>query len=424
MNLHNIIKFCKKNRALLSFFLLLAIFIFFRFYKIVEFSNIGWDQTDSAWAARSILEVNPFRAEGVPIKGNTSMFMGPLYYYLITPVYFFTNLDMIASPIFAGIIAVINFLIFTVITKKLFGTLTAGIAAIIYTFSYPLILHDRTQAAFILIPILSYIIFFFTYKIIKGNEKYILFFAAAVGFGFHVHFTTVMYPFIFLLTVPFYPKTKKTLLYILLAIPVFLLFVSPIIYTTFFAKRSSAGSFTSYFNTFYHGFHLRRMMQINRDAFIGFQKVLQFPILQPLVYLIIPLFTVVYYRFGPKKNKFLLPYLMAIWIVVPWVLLSAYSGELTDYYFSAPIYVGVAAVSYMLAVLFSQKTILAKLAVSTLLICFVIYSIHLFLLIQPGNYLYVKTTVDKAISLRQKMPFKDRDPYYYRYYILTRTSKK
>lgn len=410
--------FIMDNKLKILFLLLLFVFIFFRFYGMEKLTNLGWDQADSAWAAKSILFNNPFRIEGVPIKGNASIFMGPLYYYLITPVYFFTNMDMIAASIFAGIVSVVSFCIFFYITKKLFGTFTAFVASFIFTFSMSVVLPDRVQAAYTLIPIISYMAFYFLYRIITGEEKYILYLAAVIGFGFHVHFTTIIYPILALLTLPFFPKTKKTLLYILLSIPIFLVFMSPIIYGTFFAKHSSSGNFTNFFNTFYHGFHLKRMFQINRDAFISFQEILQFPLLQPLVYFLVPLFTITYYYFGPKKHKLLLPFLMVLWIVVPWVLLSTFSGELTNYYFSAPRYIGIAALAFILTTLYRWQVI-AKVFVIILFVVFAAYNISLFSKIGGGNYLDIKHTVSQAIHDKRKMEFRDRDPVFYMYYIKT-----
>lgn len=418
-NIKNFIVFYKKHKFKILFLLLLSVFIFFRFYQLEKFTYLGWDQADSAWAAKSILYDNPIRTEGVPIKGNTSVFMGPLYYYMVTPVYFLTSMDMIASSIFAGIVSIISFLIFCYITKKLFGTFTALVAAFIFTFSINVIQPDRVQAAYILIPIISYAIFYFLYRVIMGDEKYIMYAAAAIGFGFHAHFTTIMYPFLILLTLPFFPKTKKTLLYILLSIPIFLLFMSPILYTTFFAKRSSSGSFQSYFNTFYHGFHATRMLQINRDAFISFQQIFQLPILQPLAYLLIPVFAITSYFWGTQKHKLLLPLLLTLWILIPWILLTTYSGELTDYYFSAPKYIGIAAIAFILTSLYKRKFIAAKVFVCSLLVVFAAYNIYLFSLTQTGNYLSIKDTVRQAIADKRKMEFRDRDPVFYMYHIKT-----
>lgn len=417
--INTFLSFCKKHKLKILFLLLLSVFIFFRFYNLEKFTALGWDQADSAWAAKSILYDNPLRTEGVPIKGNTSVFMGPLYYYMVTPIYFLTNMDMIASSIFAGIISIISFVIFFYITKKLFGTFTAAVAAFIFTFSLSVIQPDRVQAAYVLIPVISYAIFYFLYKVITGEEKYILYIAAAVGFGFHAHFTTIMYPFLVLLTLPLFPKTKKTLLYLLLAVPIFLIFMSPILYTTFFAKQSSSGSFQSYFNTFFHGFHLTRMLQINRDAFISFQQIFQLPILQPFTYFLIPIFALVSYYWGPKKYKLLLPFLLTLWILVPWILLTTYSGELTDYYFSAPKYIGIAAIAFILTSLYKRKFIAAKIFVCGLLIIFAGYNMYLFSLTQTGNYLSIRETVKDAIRDKRKMEFRDRDPVFYMYHIKT-----
>lgn len=409
------------------FLLLLGAFIFLRFYQLSERISLGWDQADSAWAAKSILVDNPVRLEGVPIKGNAGMFMGPLYYYLITPFYFFTGLDMIAAPIFAGVVSVVSFLIFYYISAKLFTTKVALIASVLYTFSAAVISADRVQAAFVLIPIVSYAVFYFLYKVVTGNEKYILYLAAAVGFGFHIHFTTAFYIPIILLTLPFFPRTKKTLLSLLLALPIFLLFISPMLYPMFFTKQSGSSSIVSYLNTSYHGLHLRRVLQLSHDGFISFQTILQLPILRPLVFFVLPLFAIVFYRTKPNKERkeaLLLSYLMALWIVIPWILLATYTGELTDYYFSLPRNLGIVMLAFLAVYMYEWKSVLPKLLVISLLTAFIGYNLFLFTRMSLGNYLVIKTSVENAVRNNTPIKFTDRDPLSYMYYVYTEYRKK
>jgi 4-amino-4-deoxy-L-arabinose transferase-like glycosyltransferase len=420
------LNFFSKYKAQIPFLLLLVTFIFLRFYQLPERAMLGWDQADSAWAANSILHENPIRLEGVPIKGNASMFMGPLYYYLITPFYFFTKLDMIASPIFAGAVSVVNFGIFYYATKKLFDTKIALVASFLYSFSMSVLLTDKVQAAYVLIPILSYVIFYFLYKIVTGYEENIVYLVAAIGLGFHFHFTTIFYLPIILLTLPFFPRTRKTLLHILFSIPVFFVLTFPIIYSAISKQQSGANSLAYYLSSSYHGLHLRRVFQLSHDGFISFEAILQTNLLRPFVFCILPLFAVVFYKMKPKKDRrkaLLFSYLVSLWILIPWISFSMYNGELTDYYFSLPRNLGIAMIAFLLVSLYQRKTLLSKLAVVFLLVFFATYNLLLFTKIEPGNYLGIKQSAQDAIKMNKKIKFKDRDPLYYIYYVETKYGK-
>ncbi len=418
--------FCLTYHRQICLLLLFAIFIFLRFYELPTRAFLGWDQADSAWAAKSILLDSPLRLEGVPIKGNASMFMGPLYYYLITPFYFFTNLDMIAAPIFAGAVSVVSFCIFYYISKKLFHANVALVAAFFYTFSIGVISADRVQAAYILIPILSYVIFYFLYKCITRGKKYFLYLAGAVGFGFHVHFTTVFYLPIILLTLPFFPKTKKTFLYGLFAILICLFFVFPMLYSVFFTKHAATNGIVGYLNASNHGLHLQRVLQLAHDAFISFQTILQFNIVRPLVFFVVPLFAITFYITKPKseqKQALILSYLIVLWIFIPWFLLATYTGELTDYYFSLPRDLGIAIMAFLVVYLYEKKALLLKLFFIVLLALYAGHNVYGFFTAFPGNYLGVKATVASAIGKNKPIEFVDHDPISYMYYVYTKHKK-
>lgn len=406
-----------KHKSQILFFFLFVAFVFLRWYQLADRAILGWDQADSAWAAKSILYDNPFRLEGVPIKGDASMFMGPLYYYLITPFYYFTHLDMIAAPLFAGVMSIFSFLIFYSITKKLFDPVTTFLAAFIYVFCIGIIIPDRIQAAYVLIPILAYVIFYFLYKCIMGEAKYIFYLALAIGFGFHVHFTTTFYVPIVALTLPFFPRTKKTVLFIFLGLFLFLLFVSPMLSSMFFSPHSSSNGVMSYLSASSHGLHARRVLQIAHDAFISFEGILQFRIFRPLAFVVPILFAFLYYIGNPKRERSLFIYLLFLWIVIPWIILSTYSGELTDYYFLLPRNIAIVTVAFLLSQVYKSKSTIVKALVVTLLSGYAIYNVTLFFALPVGNYRGIQASVLNAVKTNIPIAFKNRDPLSYMYYV-------
>ncbi len=416
--------YVREHKILCFFFLLLALHIFFRFYKLFERASLGWDQVDSAWAAKSILVDKNYWLKGPVVKGNSGIYMGPLYYYLITPFYALTNLDPIASAIFAGITSIISFFVLYFVTQKIFDSRVALIAAFINTFSVAVMSWDRVPSAANFIVPISYVIFYFLYKVITGNPKYILHLAIATGLSFHVDFTSVFYPICILLALPLFPRNKKTLYCILVSLPVFFLFLVPSVARDVHTGRATFGSLFSYIGTYFHGIHLRRIVQLAHDAFISFEGILQFRILRPFVFFFLPLFIVLYYWAKPHRHRLLLGFLMVLWVVAPWLTLSAYSGELTFYYFSMSRDIAIAILAFLTVFFFSKRQWAAQVFLIVFWIAYAWYGVGEFLQVPNGNLLNIENGVRSAIGKNETIPFKDKDPYAYVYYVYTRYNKK
>ncbi len=422
-NNFNILEFIKKYKIEIIISILLIFHLFFRFYQFDTRANFGWDQVDSAWAAKNIIVDHKVLLEGVPAKGNSGIFMGPLYYYLIAPFYFITNLDPIASPIFAGVISLFGFFVIYFVTKKMFGTNVALVALFINTFSLAAIATERTQNAIALVVPISYLIFYFLYKSVTDDSKNLIFLAAIVGLSFHVDFTSVMYPLIIILALPFLPKNMKTLKNLLISFVIFLIFMSPIIFN-FVTKESSSGSAFIYFGNYYHGLHLARVFQLFSDAFLSFQKVAYFPVFKYFVFLIIPIFFFIYYRLNPNKKSLILFYIVLLWIVVPWIIMATYKGELTDSYFDFPRFIAIAIFAYLVVFVYQQKNIIFKIIPVLVLSFYSIYTIQQFIKPQYGNLLSQEYDVKVAIKEGKVIKFIDHYGPSYIYYVYKRDKVK
>lgn len=409
-----------KHKVVLLFLVLLVLHLFLRFYQLLPRANFGWDQVDSAWAAKKILVDKNLLLNGPVAKGNSGIYMGPLYYYLIAVFYFFTNLDPIASPIFQALLSIINFLVLFIVTKKLFGIKVAFVAGFINTFSNVVIGADRVQSIYYLIPAISYLIFYFLYKTISGYQKNILWLAVFTGLSFHVDFTSVFYPLLIVCALPFFPRNKQTIRYIFLSLPVFLLLILPILISTFVIHGGSSNGYSTLFNTFYHGLHLTRVLQISHDAFISVEQILQFGFFRTFVFLVLPIFMLVYYLEKQQKNSLKLFYLMAIWIVIPWLVLATYAGELTDYYFSLPRDFVIAILAYLSLCLWQNKIWLIKLAPVVFWAAYSFNSLQSFFKPHTGDLLTIEESVKQTIQNKKTITFKDKDPYSYIYYVYSR----
>ncbi len=415
-----------KKRTSILFVLLICFHIFFRFFELEARASLGWDQIDSAWAAKSIVVDKHFPLQGPVAKGNTGIYMGPLYYYLIAPVYYATGMDPIASPIFGAITATLSALVVYWVTKKLFNENVALLALFINTFSINVIHRDHIQNAIQYIVPVSYLTFYFLWRVITGSYRHLVHLSLLVGLSFHVDFTSVFYPMLIFFALPFFPRSRKSLLYYGLSVVLFLILISPILILAGGRQNPLGANFLTLFQTYYHGFHLQRVWQLLHDAFISIENILQVKVLRPYVFFLIPIFAWLYYRNNRGKDALKLFYLIALWFVIPWLVLSTYKGELTSSYFSLPYDISIAMLAYLTWRIMSARTIFFRFIPVALWAWYALANTQTFMSSVSGTMPKQRQNVLNAIARKQVIEFKDghADSFLYYYYTAIRGRTK
>ena len=410
-----------------SILILLFCEIFLRLYNFQQLNPFGWDQVDNAWAAKHILVDHVFPLSGMVLRQNSNITIGPLYYYFVSIFYFFTHLDPIASGIIAGVTSVVSFLVLFFVTKKLFSFPVALVAVLLNTFSLPMIFFDRTQWPVAFIPCISLLIFYLLYKAITKSPRYLLALGFVMGLSFHIHFTSIFYAPLFLLSLPLLPRKKETLLYGGGGLLCLVLFLIPSIIT--FLQAGYFSHALSYGGAYYHGFHFRRMLQLSNNAFIQFipyttdflpsfisDQVKN--VLGLSRFMFLPLFSVALLIRSMKKDTKVLVFLTWIWFVVPWVVMTTYKGEISDYYFSSNKFIALFILSYLLMWAYQQKLLLAKGVVIFLLGAYMFVNIFLFFQVKKEfNLLYYRQQVIANVKISKPIPYTDGDPESYLYYL-------
>lgn len=398
--------------------ILFVVHLFFRFYDIENRNLFGFDQVDNAWAAKNIIVDNKFPLVGAPVKQNTGFYLGPAYYYLITPFYWLFNLDPIASGIFAGITSIFTFFTIFFIIKKLFSIDVALIAIFIHTVSLFIVNADRVQWNVNFITPISLIIFYCLYRVLNGGLKYILYLALALGFSFSIHFTAIFFIPIFLCTLPFFPKNIRVIKYVLFSIPLFLIWFIPTFISEVSSKAASSKSLISYLDTYYHGLHARRVLQLLPDAFIEFEQVLG-RMFKPLQYIVLPIFIFLYLR-PIGREKLILCYLVLLWIIIPWIAFSTYSGEISNYYFSVTRPIAIIALSFITWKLLQCRFLVLKLLVILFWVYYAIVSIVGFFVPAYRPLSYHRAQVEQAIKKGEVIEFSQFLPESFIYYVYKR----
>ena len=408
-------KLASNKWSVILFLFIFFLFIFLRFYEIEGRSQFHIDQVNDAWVVKNFIIDGKIPLLGTPARLNSGIFMGPFYYYYLSGFYYLTNLDPVASGIASGVAGVVTLITIFFVARKLFSTKFALIAILIYTVSYAAISADRIQwTVNFLVPV-SILMFYALYKVITGSEKYLLLLGIVLGLSFHVHFTSVFYLLIILLSLPFFPRTRTSLKYLAYGIIAFLIIMLPsIIHMT---VNRGGKDLISYLSMLYHGLHLRRVMQLTSDAFIQFEQILFFPQLKILEFFLLPLFGFVFLKEKLSRNRILFIYLAALWFLVPWFILSLYSGEITDYYFLIGRPIVILVLSYFLFRLIAHPLPMLKVMVAVIIIGYAYTNIYKFLTFEQRALAYYKIETIRRVNAGEKIEFFEGSPESYLYYL-------
>ncbi len=416
------LKYLFKNKALLLVLLIFFADFFLKIYQMDLKYPFGYDQVDNAWAAKNFIFNHQIPLVGMVAKTDSGIFIGPAYYYIVSLFYWISNFNPVASEILALLTGIFTFWVLYYVGKKLFSVEVAIIAVLVYTFNFYSITFDGIQWPVQLLPATSFLIFYFLYKVITGNPKYIIALSLAIGFAFNLHFTAIFFPIIVILSLPLFPRTKETLKYILISIPLFLVWFVPNIIAQLQSGNSQASHLTGYISTYYHGFHLVRMRQLLGDALIQFDTYIYFEAIKPLKIFLLPLFFFVYlYKsFTSEKKKF--SYLVILWFLVPWLVFTTYAGEITDYYFIISRFVALMIFAYLIYRVWNLKYIFAKGFVVVFLVCYCYLTFNNYFHYTDGSNLpKQENQVIQAVNQGKRIQFQVGVPesYLYWYYMWT-----
>lgn len=395
-----------------------AVFIFFRFYQFEERLVIGFDQTIHAWVIKDMLVDHKFPLVGMAAKGNSGVFIGPAYYYLLAGFYALTNLHPIAAGYSASIMSTLTAIVLFLTVKKMFSERIAIIALGITAFSYNVIFSDRLAGPVNLLPLTSILIFYLWYKILLGDIKVLPVLAAVIGFAFHLHVTAVFYIFISLACLPKLIKQKVRLKTLAISLGVFLLWFLPNIISNFIHNNQEAITVINFINQFYHGVHLQRILQLLPDAFIEFESILQLGSWSMLRYGFIPLFILLTWRFEERKKAQTVIYMTLLWYFIPWLVLSTFRGEISNYYFAITRAPSLIAIAYIINKALVSRKWLIICPVVVFIAVFAMKNSRIFFRTNDKNFIKQKAQARSYIDAEKRMDFKEgiAESYLYFYY--------
>jgi 4-amino-4-deoxy-L-arabinose transferase-like glycosyltransferase len=224
-----------KNWALIT---VILFGIFFRFFRFESFVTFLGDQGRDVIIAKRILSLEHLPAIGPPTSIG-QVYLGPFYYYFITPWLLFFNYNPIGLAFGVAFFSSLYLLINYFIAKEMFDKKTALISTIFLSFSATMINFSRFSWNPNLLPLFTLLTVFFTIKSLQENKwYYYALLGSFLSFSLQLHYLVLfLFPPIFILFLinlikkikQYHKITVEQFKNYLLAIFAFVFFSSPLI---------------------------------------------------------------------------------------------------------------------------------------------------------------------------------------------------
>lgn len=186
-------------------FLIVVLCVFMRIWRYEDFYGFGHDQDLFSWIAKDIVVDKHIRLIGQETSIN-GVFIGPIFYYLISLLFLFFNMDPRIANMVIVIVSLFTALSFYYVISKFFGKTAGFITSFLYSSSLGMALFDRwvvpTQPTLLWSIWYLYVLLSF----LKGNFKVLPVLAILIGLIWHIHIAFM--PLLLLLPLTIYLKRK------------------------------------------------------------------------------------------------------------------------------------------------------------------------------------------------------------------------
>lgn len=201
-------KFFQKHYLIILIWL---VGLFFRLYRQNYLLGFYYDQGRDAQIATDIIGFKNFPVIG-PTTGINGLFLGPFWYYLITPGYFFANGNPAIASYFIIFIESLTVPLIYILVKKNYKASTATLAAIFWSFSHYLIRSSRWFSNPSPLPFfVSLILLLLTRIVKKYHPNYLLFIAILLGLTLQLEAASAIFffPVIIIFMISNLQSTKR-----------------------------------------------------------------------------------------------------------------------------------------------------------------------------------------------------------------------
>jgi hypothetical protein len=238
------------NKPLVLF---LFVIIFLRFYALSEHITFLGDQGRDAIIIKRIVKLERLPLIG-PSMSVGGVFLGPFYYYLMSPFLFLFNFNPIGLGYGVAIISVVSIILIYFILRVETNKAVATISTFLLTISAALTDLSRYSWNPNLLPYFSFFTLYFFYKSLKSKGYFFPFlFGMFFSLSMQLHYLVSALVVVFaLFTIAEYFKTKSPLTLFkknIISVISFFVFYSPLIIFDLRHDFINSKSFLKIFNS-------------------------------------------------------------------------------------------------------------------------------------------------------------------------------
>lgn len=169
-------------------FLLVVGFVL-RTWKLEELAGFDYDGEKAAFWIWDLIVDHKLSLIGQEISTG-GVFIGPLYYYLLSPFYFLLGMDPIAANVVVSLISTLAMILVYKVGAMLFSRSVGLLALFIYVLSFQINFYDRTTAPSALVMLLALSTIYFLLS--KGTLWHYILLGLTLGLTFSVHPTAAL----------------------------------------------------------------------------------------------------------------------------------------------------------------------------------------------------------------------------------------
>ncbi len=197
------------------FILILIIATSLRFYKIETLTTFGRDQGIDFISVYNMIVSKKLTLIGIKVSIG-EFFQGPIYLYLLAPLFLILNFNPIAGAYTAVFISIITIVTIYIVTDSFFGKLCANFSAFLFAVSPEFVAYGNTPLYQHFAPVFMMFGLWFLSKFIVNNKSiYALLVGIFAGLSMETHWLFVSFAISGLIYFGFFKELKSMFIYLI-----------------------------------------------------------------------------------------------------------------------------------------------------------------------------------------------------------------
>lgn len=192
-------KFKKQNSKLVRLFpylllgLILLIGAFFRLYRIREYLTFLGDEGRDVLVVKRLLVDRKFTLLG-PITSVGSLYMGPVYYYMMAPFLLISGFDPVGPAVMVAILSIATIALLYLLTREFFSEYAAICASLLYAISPLPIMYGRASWNPNVVPFFAILLIYgLLQSCLKEKTKWLIVVGFSLGILIQLHYVTFLF---------------------------------------------------------------------------------------------------------------------------------------------------------------------------------------------------------------------------------------